>query len=75
MSLPIPGDIILLQTVRSEGVLLRTDIYIEPDQWFRATGHFFTLTLATGHCEAPGLDPMEQTDKHFTNETQFCRLQ
>lgn len=66
MSLTIPRDIIPLQTVRSEGSCVRTDIYIEQHQWFGATGHFFTLTLATGCWEAPGLDPTEQTNEHFT---------
>lgn len=41
VSLTIPRDIIPLQTVRSEGSCVRTDIYIEQHQWFGATGHFF----------------------------------
>lgn len=47
-------SIIPLQTVWPEESSEGTDINIEIHQRFAATGHFFTPTLATGYCEAPG---------------------
>lgn len=60
VSLTIPEDIIPPQTLRSEGSFARTDSYIGLHQWFTVTGHFFMLTLATGHSDAPGLEANQQ---------------
>lgn len=55
------------------GSVARTDIYIKPYQWFRATGHFLHLPLGT--VKLLVFIQWRDTNKHFTIVLTFCNMQ